>query len=376
MPGIILRAMRDAGTANPLFMIDEIDKTGADWRGDPASALLEVLDPEQNKAFNDHYLEIDFDLSHVMFITTANTQAGIPLPLMDRMELIRIPGYTEDEKLEIAERFLVPKQVKANGLTAKQIKFTTKSLKTVINGYTREAGVRNLEREIATICRRAAKEIVAAKKKGPAPAQSVTPEKVRAVLGPLRHKDMELEKKPEVGVATGLAWTEVGGELLPTEVTVMKGRGTLVLTGKLGEVMQESAKAALSYIRSRGEKLKVPADFHRKLDIHIHIPEGAIPKDGPSAGITMTTSMVSALTSRPVRQDVAMTGEVTLRGKVLKIGGLKEKVLAAHRAHIRTIIIPRENEDDLEDISKQVRKEIEFVMVDTVDQVLEHALAK
>ncbi|MGI8906665.1 MAG: endopeptidase La [Candidatus Sumerlaeaceae bacterium] len=375
LPGKILQAMKKAGASNPVMLLDEIDKMSADFRGDPASALLEVLDPEQNKAFNDHYLEVDYDLSDVFFITTANTTAGIPYPLMDRMELIRIPGYTEDEKLEIAERYLVPKQVQANGLSIKTIDFTRRAIQVIINNYTREAGVRNLEREIATVCRRIAKDLVrSTDKKAGSKQVKVTPEKIRTLLGPIRHKDNLAQKEPEIGVATGLAWTEVGGELLPAEVTVMKGRGNLVLTGKLGEVMQESAKAALSYIRSRSDKLNVPVDFYRNTDIHVHIPEGAIPKDGPSAGITMTTSMVSALTNRPVRQDIAMTGEITLRGKVLKIGGLKEKVLAAHRAHIMNIIIPQDNEDDLEDISKKIRREMNFVLVDTVDQVLENAL--
>ncbi|PKO19603.1 endopeptidase La [candidate division BRC1 bacterium HGW-BRC1-1] len=429
LPGKIVQSMKKAGSCNPVFLLDEVDKMSADFRGDPASALLEVLDPEQNKTFSDHYLEIDFDLSQVMFITTANTMAGIPHPLLDRMELIRLPGYTEDEKLEIAERFLVPKQTRENGLTLDHISFTRKALETIISGYTRESGVRSLEREIATICRRAAKELVqanpdiaptrpeeeevvvstkkrkskaddkpltarakakaakqAAEKEAKAAAAAaampkpemvtVTPEKVRALLGPMRFKDMEITREPEIGVVTGLAWTEVGGELLPTESTVMKGRGNLVLTGKLGDVMQESAKAALSYIRSRVTKLKLPVDFHKNLDIHVHIPEGAIPKDGPSAGVTLATSMVSALTDTPVRQDIAMTGEITLRGKVLKIGGLKEKVLAAHRARIMTVIMPEENADELEEISKKVRKEMEFIQVKTLDEVLEIALVK
>jgi ATP-dependent Lon protease len=378
LPGKIVQSLKKAGSMNPVFLLDEVDKMSADFRGDPASALLEVLDPEQNKAFNDHYLEVDLDLSKVLFITTANTQAGIPLPLLDRMEIIRIPGYTEDEKLEIAKRFLVPKQVKANGLVGRGVTFARESLKFIIDGYTREAGVRNLEREIATVCRKMAKEIVrerGGKGKARKPVK-ITPQKVREFLGPVRYRDQELEKRPEVGVATGLAWTEVGGELLPTEVTVMRGRGNLVLTGKLGEVMQESAKAALSYIRSRSDDLRVPRDFYRTHDIHVHIPEGAIPKDGPSAGVTMTTSMVSALTNRPVRQDTAMTGEITLRGKVLKIGGLKEKVLAAHRAHIRNIIIPMDNKDDLEEISEEIRRDINFVLVENIDEVLKVALMK
>ncbi|MCX7963843.1 MAG: hypothetical protein N2644_05085, partial [Candidatus Sumerlaea chitinivorans] len=302
---------------------------------------------------------------------------GIPLPLLDRMELIRIPGYTEYEKLKIAEMFLVPKQLKAHGLNNRRVKFETEAIRTIITAYTREAGVRNLEREIARICRRVAREILA---KGTTSGRrggiTITPDKVREYLGPVRYRDLEVDKKPAVGVATGLAWTEVGGEILPTEVTVMKGRGNLVLTGKLGEVMQESAKTALSYIRSRQEELNIPRDFYRTLDIHIHIPEGAVPKDGPSAGVTMATSMVSALTNRPVRQDVAMTGEITLRGKVLKIGGLKEKILAAHRAHIHHVIIPHENEDELEEIPAEIRQEMKFTLVDTVDEVLQTALLR
>lgn len=372
LPGRIIQGMKKAGSMNPVFLLDEIDKMSSDFRGDPASALLEVLDPEQNKAFNDHYLEVDFDLSHVLFITTANTVAGIPAPLLDRMEVIRLPGYTEEEKLHIAEQFLVPKQLKASGLSRRRVEFTREAIQTLIVHYTREAGVRNLEREIAAVCRRLAREIVTQRQRSG--RLVVTPERVREYLGPLRYRDLEIEKKPEIGVATGLAWTEVGGEILPTEVTVMRGRGQLLLTGQLGEVMQESAKTALSYIRSRMDELRIPRDFYRKLDIHVHIPEGAVPKDGPSAGVTLTTSMVSALTKRPVRQDVAMTGEITLRGKVLKIGGLKEKILAAHRARIRHIIIPQDNADELEEIPADIRKEMNFTLVETVDEVLETAL--
>jgi ATP-dependent Lon protease len=372
LPGRIIQGMKKAGSMNPVFLLDEIDKMSSDFRGDPASALLEVLDPEQNKAFNDHYLEVDFDLSNVLFITTANTVAGIPAPLLDRMEVIRLPGYTEDEKLHIALEFLVPKQIKAHGLAKRRVKFTEEAIKTIIVNYTREAGVRNLEREIGAICRRVAREIVTHGTQDK--SVLVTPELVREYLGPVRYRDLEIEKKPEIGVATGLAWTEVGGEILPTEVTVMRGRGNLLLTGQLGEVMQESAKTALSYIRSRIDELKVPKDFYRTLDIHIHIPEGAVPKDGPSAGVTMTTSLVSALTRRPVRQDVAMTGEITLRGKVLKIGGLKEKILAAHRARIRHVILPQENADELEEIPAEIRKEMQFTLVETIDEVLNVAL--
>ncbi len=375
LPGKILQAMKKAGTSNPVILLDEIDKMSADFRGDPASALLEVLDPEQNKAFNDHYLEVDYNLSDVFFITTANTSSGIPHPLLDRMELIRLPGYTEEEKIMIGERYLVPKQIEANGLADRNIEFSRRAVQVLVVNHTREAGVRNLEREIATVCRRIAKELVASGAKASKSAkQKITPERIRAILGPKKYKDSEGPKDPEIGVATGLAWTEVGGEILPAEVTVMKGKGTLVLTGQLGEVMQESAKAALSYIRSRSVELKLPEDFYQNLDIHVHIPEGAIPKDGPSAGVTLTTSMVSALTKRPVRQDIAMTGEINLRGKVLKIGGLKEKVLAAHRAHIMDVIIPNDNIDDLEDISRKVRKEMKFYPVENVDQVLDMAL--
>lgn len=374
LPGKIVQAMKKAGTANPVILLDEIDKMSADFRGDPASALLEVLDPEQNKTFNDHYLEIDYSLADVFFITTANTSSGIPHPLLDRMELIRLPGYTEDEKINIAERYLIPKQIEANGLADYSVDFSHRAVQVLVNNYTREAGVRNLEREVAKVCRRIAKELVSAGKKKAGTTQKVTPERIRSLLGPQKYRDIPQTKDPEVGVATGLAWTEVGGEILPAEVTVMKGKGQLVLTGQLGDVMKESATAALSYIRSRSSKLKVPENFYKDMDIHVHIPEGAIPKDGPSAGITMTTSMVSALTNRPVRQDIAMTGEITLRGKVLKIGGLKEKVLAAHRAHIYDIIIPNENVDDLEDISRKVRKDIKFHPVDNVDEVLAMAL--
>lgn len=377
LPGKIVQAMKKAETVNPVILLDEIDKMASDFRGDPASALLEVLDPEQNKSFNDHYLEVDYDLSDVFFITTANTSSGIPHPLLDRMEVIRLPGYTEDDKLNIAERYLIPKQVEAHGLKDRKVDFSRRAVQVLVNNYTREAGVRNLEREIARVCRRIAKELVSAGTKASTKSkpQKITPERLRSILGPMKYKDTLAGKDPEVGVATGLAWTEVGGEILPAEVTVMKGKGNLMLTGQLGEVMQESAKAALSYIRSRSDVLQVPEDFYQNTDIHVHIPEGAIPKDGPSAGITLTTSMVSALTNRPVRQDIAMTGEMTLRGKVLKIGGLKEKVLAAHRAHILDVIIPNDNVDDLEDISRKIRKEMKFHPVENVGQVLDMALA-
>jgi len=372
LPGKIVQLLRKAGSMNPVFLLDEVDKMSVDFRGDPASALLEVLDPEQNRAFDDHYLEIDLDLSRVLFITTANTVEGIPHALLDRMETIRLPGYTEDEKMGIAEQFLIPKQIKAHGLTRRLIRLAPPAVQLLISGYTREAGVRNLEREIATICRRVAKELVRRGEKRS--LVKITPARVRKLIGPKKFDDLELEKTPEVGLATGLAWTEVGGELLPTETTVMRGKGNLLLTGNLGEVMKESAKAALSYIRSRAKSFRVSPDFYRTTDIHIHIPEGAIPKDGPSAGVALATSMVSALSSTPVRQDLAMTGEITLRGKVLRIGGLKEKVLAAHRAHIDTIIIPKSNKDELEEISEKVRRRMHFVLADTLDQVIETAL--
>jgi ATP-dependent Lon protease len=377
LPGKIIQLMKKAGAMNPVFLLDEVDKMSIDFRGDPSAALLEVLDPEQNKAFNDHYLEVDFDLSKVLFITTANTTAGIPPALLDRMEVIRLPGYTEEEKVEIARQFLAPKQIKAHGLTPRRVEVTTKAIRTIISGYTREAGVRNLEREIASICRKVAKEMVRRSKKRPVRAVGlvkINPAQLRHYLGPMRYKDPELAREPEIGVATGLAWTEVGGELLPAETTIMKGKGNLVLTGKLGEVMQESAKTALSYIRSRTQRYHISDNFYRNTDIHVHIPEGAIAKDGPSAGVTMATSMVSALSNLPVRQDIAMTGEITLRGKVLKIGGLKEKVLAAHRAHIRTVIIPQENKDELEELSKDVRREMRFILVNDLDEVLNVAL--
>jgi len=373
LPGKIVQSLKKAGSMNPVFLLDEVDKMSMDFRGDPTAALLEVLDPEQNKAFNDHYLEIDLDLSRVLFITTANTTEGIPHALVDRMEIIRLSGYTEEEKRAIAEQFLIPKQTKANGLSRRTILFSPPALQCVIQGYTREAGVRNLEREIATICRKVAREMVG---RGHKSLTQITPARVRRSLGPQRFEDLEIQKAPEVGVTTGLAWTEFGGELLPTEVTVMRGKGNLLLTGNLGEVMKESARAALSYIRSRADDFHVSPDFYKRTDIHVHIPQGAIPKDGPSAGVAMATSIVSALSNRPVRQDLAMTGEITLRGKVLKIGGLKEKILAAHRAHIDTVIIPKGNKGELEELSDKVRHRMRFVLADTIDQVIETALTK
>ncbi len=371
LPGKIIQGMKKAAAQNPVFLLDEIDKMGSDFRGDPASALLEVLDPEQNKSFADHYLEVDYDLSKVMFITTANTTAGIPPALLDRMEIMRLPGYTDLEKERIARQFLVPKQMTAHGLTAAMVDFTEEATSVLIDSYTREAGVRQLEREIAALCRKVAREIAARRQ---VKTIKIDATKVRALLGPPRFHLQQAEACPEVGVATGLAWTEVGGELLPVETTIMPGKGNLMLTGKLGEVMQESAKAALSVIRSRCERFSLPEDFQNKYDIHVHIPEGAVPKDGPSAGVALVSSMLSALSGRPVAQDVAMTGEITLRGKVLKIGGLKEKILAAHRAKIARVIMPEENRDDLEDIPEEARESIQFILVDNMDAALEAAL--
>ncbi len=368
MPGKIIQQMKKAGSMNPVMLLDEIDKMASDFRGDPAAALLEVLDPEINREFNDHYLEIDFDLSGVMFITTANTVDGIPEPLLDRMELIRLPGYTEDEKRKIARGFLVPRRLKAHGLKRKQASFEMAAIDYLIQRYTREAGVRNLDREITTLCRKIAKLIVEAGKSQE--KYRINREFVREHLGPERHNELQIHGKAEVGVATGLAWTEVGGEILPTETTVMPGKGEIQLTGLLGEVMQESAKAALSYIRSRYKEFGLDEEFYKDLDIHVHLPEGGIPKDGPSAGVTLITSMLSALTGRPVRQELAMTGEITLRGQVLKIGGLKEKVIAAHRHKVRQIIIPRENVGELEEIAEEIRKVLIFHPVSSVDEVI------
>jgi len=370
LPGKIIQGMRKAGSINPVFLMDEVDKMSTDFRGDPASALLEVLDPEQNKGFMDHYLEIEYDLSKVMFITTANTFDGIPYSLLDRMEVISIAGYTEDDKIHIAQQFLIPKQLKLHGLKKSNLVFAEEALKLIINGYTKEAGVRNLEKQIQKICRKVVRKFVASKNK--IKKEVIDEKKIQEYLGHIKYKDMEVISKNEIGVVNGLAWTEVGGELLPTETTVMKGKGTLLLTGKLGEVMQESAKAALSYIRSRYKDYNIPSNFYKNYDIHIHIPEGAISKDGPSAGITMATSMISALSKRPVKKSIAMTGEITLRGKILKIGGLKEKILAAKRNNIHTIIIPSENKDELESFSSKLKENIKIIMVDSMDDVLRH----
>ncbi|MFZ1984615.1 MAG: endopeptidase La [Desulfatitalea sp.] len=371
MPGKIIQSLKKASTNNPVFCLDEVDKMSMDFRGDPSAALLEVLDPEQNFAFSDHYLDLDYDLSEILFITTANTLPDIPLPLQDRMEIIRLPGYTEHEKYNIAKAFLVPKQIKTNGLTPEQITFSEKAVYTVINRYTREAGVRNLERELASICRKVARHVVKTKTDK---IVRVTDGAVGKYLGPPRFRSTEIEEQDQIGMATGMAWTQVGGELLFVETLIMPGRGQVTVTGKLGDVMKESAQAAISFVRSRAEQLCIDATFYRKVDLHIHIPEGAIPKDGPSAGIAMCTSVVSALTRRPARREVAMTGEITLRGRVLPIGGLKEKILAAHRGGIKKIIIPKENEKDLKDIPATISKQLEIVSVEHMDEVLPHAL--
>ena len=370
LPGRIVQGMKTAATRNPVFMMDEVDKIGIDFRGDPAAALLEVLDPEQNFAFSDHYLEVPLDLSEVMFILTGNLTDPVPPALRDRMEIIEFPGYIEEEKLKIAQLFLVPKQLRNNGLEPKQLRFTEAGLRTIIREYTREAGVRNLEREIASIDRKVAKGIAQERIK----AAQVTAKGVRTYLGAARYRYGLAEKEDEVAVATGLGWTEFGGDILFIEVTLMKGRGGLLLTGHLGDVMQESGKAAFSYARSRAASLGIDEDFYRRTDVHIHVPSGQIPKDGPSAGITMASALISALTRRPVHRDVAMTGEITLRGKVLPVGGIKEKVLAAHRAGIKTIVLPSENKKDLEEIPAHVQRDLKFRFVDTMDEVLSFAL--
>ncbi|MDD5167476.1 MAG: endopeptidase La [Syntrophales bacterium] len=370
LPGKIIQLMKKAGSNNPVFCLDEVDKLSSDFRGDPSSALLEVLDPEQNNAFNDNYLEVDYDLSDVMFITTANVLQTIPAPLQDRMEVIRIAGYTEPEKLNIAKRFLVSKQMEANGLTSANVAFSDGAILTVIRQYTREAGVRNLEREIASICRKLARNIVADGIKGQI---KISAKLVSKYLGVPKFRHGETEGRDEVGLTTGLAWTEVGGELLVVEASIMKGTGKMVMTGKLGDVMQESVQAALTYVRARAEAFGLPENFYKETDIHVHVPEGAIPKDGPSAGIAMATSIASAFTKRKVRGDVAMTGEITLRGRVLPIGGLKEKLLAAHRGNIKTVIIPKDNEKDLPDVPANVLKALNIVFAETVDDVLKVA---
>jgi ATP-dependent Lon protease len=371
MPGTIIRALRDAESRNPVFLIDEIDKMGADFRGDPASAMLEVLDPEQHSTFRDHYLDLPFDLSKVLFICTANQLETIPPPLLDRMDVIHLSGYTEDEKLGIAKRYLVPKQLEAHGLPADQVSFTEGALRTVIREYTREAGVRNLERQLAALCRKAARRVAEGKAKG---STRIDERRTRSWLGPRRFSGEVRKRTEDPGVATGLAVTAVGGDVLFIEATAFPGRGRLKVTGQLGEVMQESAEAALSWVRSHSEQVGIDPEWFSEHDIHVHVPAGAVPKDGPSAGITMVTAIVSLVTGRPVSDDVAMTGEVTLTGQVLPIGGVREKVLAAQRAGVRTVVLPSENEPDLEDLPAETRKGLEFVLAQHVDDVLETAL--
>ncbi len=371
MPGKIIQSLKKVGVNNPVFCLDEVDKMSMDFRGDPSAALLEVLDPEQNFSFNDHYLDVDYDLTNILFITTANTLPDIPLPLQDRMEVIRLPGYTEYEKYHIAEQFLIPKQIKLNGLEGREVQFYKSAVLMIINRYTREAGVRNLEREVASICRKIAREVLKKKREK---AFHISSKSVQKYLGPPRFRKSQIEDKDQIGMVTGLAWTQVGGELLTVEALTMPGKGELMITGKLGDVMKESAQAAVSYVRSRADHLMIDSKFYKKLDLHIHVPEGAIPKDGPSAGISMCTSIVSALAKRPVYRDIAMTGEITLRGRILPIGGLKEKILAAHRGGIKKVFIPKENEKDLKDIPTSISKQIEIIPVEHMDEVLSHAL--
>ncbi len=371
MPGKIIQSLKKAKVQNPVFCLDEVDKMSMDFRGDPSSALLEVLDPEQNYAFGDHYLDVDYNLSEILFITTANNLHGVPAPLQDRMEIIELPGYTEYEKLQIALGFLVPKQIKRNGLSDKTFAITENALQMIIRRYTREAGVRNLEREIASVCRKVAREIT---KEGGKDSVKASAQSIQKLLGAPRFRYGQLEEEHEIGLATGMAWTQVGGELLSIETVVLPGKGKLTVTGKLGEVMQESAQAAVSYVRSRAGTLGLEKHFYKKVDIHIHVPEGATPKDGPSAGITMATSIVSALIKKPIRRDLAMTGEITLRGRILPIGGLKEKILAAHRGGISQLVIPRENKNDLKEIPAKILKRFEVVLADHMDEVLTRAI--
>jgi ATP-dependent Lon protease len=373
LPGQIIQMMKKAGTKNPVFLLDEVDKMSMDFRGDPSAALMEVLDPELNHSFVDHYLDVEYDLSQVFFICTANVTHTIPQPLQDRMEVIRLSGYTEFEKMEIAKRFLVRKQMQQAGLKPDQLEFKDEAIRDIIQYFTREAGVRNLEREIGSVCRKLARKVV---KKEVQERLDVSSGNLSDFLGVRKFRNLKSEEKNEVGLTTGLAWTEVGGEILGTEATLMQGKGKLTLTGKLGDVMQESAQAAMSYVRSRTELFGIPKDFYRHYDIHIHVPEGSIPKDGPSAGITMATTLVSVLTRIPVRRDVAMTGEITLRGKVLPIGGVKEKLLAAHRAGINTVILPKDNEKDLAEIPPEIQKAFELHFVENMDQVLKVALVE
>ena len=372
MPGKIIQNLSKIGVRSPLFLLDEVDKMAMDFRGDPSSALLEVLDPEQNSTFADHYLEVDFDLSDVMFVCTANS-LNIPPPLLDRMEVIRIPGYTEDEKLNIAVRYLIPKQMKENGLKEEELKISTTAVLDIIQHYTRESGVRNLEREISKICRKVVKSLLLKPRKS---RVLVAPKGIEKYLGVRRFRYGKAEEKDQVGQVTGLAWTEAGGELLTIEAAVVPGKGKLAHTGQLGEVMTESIQAAMTVVRSRAKVWGIKEDFHQKLDVHIHVPEGATPKDGPSAGVGMCSALVSALTDIPVKSDVAMTGEITLRGEVLPIGGLKEKLLAAHRGGISKVLIPEENEKDLVEIPKNIKDKLTIVPVKWIDQVMEHALVR
>lgn len=372
LPGRIISGMKQAGVKNPVFLLDEVDKMTSDMRGDPSAALLEVLDPEQNNTFSDHFLEIPFDLSKVFWITTANVISDIPRPLLDRMEIIDFTSYTEEEKVQIAKQYLVPKQLKENGLKASQARFSDAVLKAIVQGYTRESGVRTLEKTIGTVCRKIGKSILLDEEK----PMTVTVKNLETLLGPVKFLPTKLNKKDEVGLVTGLAWTQVGGEVLETEAVAVKGKGNLLLTGQLGDVMKESAEAGVTYIRSRAQSLGLPDDFYTHYDFHIHLPEGAIPKDGPSAGITMATALASALTGKPVRHDVAMTGEITLRGTVLPIGGVKEKVIAAHRVGIKKILLPEENKRDMPDVPQSVKDDVEFVFVHHMDEVLAQALVK
>ena len=375
LPGRIIHGLRDAKSKNPLFLLDEVDKMSSDFRGDPASALLEVLDPEQNDTFRDHYLDVDFDLSEVMFIMTANSKSAIPMPLLDRMEVIELPGYTEFEKLKIAQQFLVPKQIKSNGLNAKLVSIDDTSIGSIINHYTKEAGVRGLERQISKCCRKIARQVAKNGKKHR--NIKINEDNVSDFLGPHQFKQRQPEEQDEVGVATGMVYTQVGGDIVAIEATTMRGEGELTLTGQLGDIMKESAQTALAYIRSQSEELELPVDFtFSQQDFHIHVPEGAVPKEGPSAGITIATAMVSAMTGQHVRKDVAMTGEITLRGRVLPIGGLKEKILAAHRNQIHHVIIPEENSKDIPEIPEDVRAKLEFHQVENMTQVLDLALRK
>ena len=370
MPGRIISGLKQAGVKNPVFLLDEIDKMTSDMRGDPSAALLEVLDPEQNNSFADHYLDIPFDLSKVFWITTANVVSDIPRPLLDRMEIIEFTSYTEEEKVQIAKQYLVPKQLKENGLKASQARFSEAVLKAIIQGYTRESGVRTLEKTIGAVCRKVGKSILLEEE---APL-TVSMKNLQTILGPVKYLPTKVNKADEVGIVTGLAWTQVGGEVLETEAVAVKGKGSLLLTGQLGDVMKESAEAGMTYIRRRAGELGLPEDFYSHLDLHIHLPEGAIPKDGPSAGITMATALASALTGKAVRHDVAMTGEITLRGTVLPVGGIKEKVIAAHRAGIKKILLPEENKRDMDDVPQSVKDDVTFVFVHHMDEVLEQAL--